>query len=53
MVKNRQLGNQEIISMEEYLNKRRRIREIEEQKTGKSGSEDKKSSALFIAELYV
>lgn len=46
MQQGKQHNNQEIISMEEYLNKRQEIRERETKKK-------KKSPAFMLAELYV
>lgn len=42
---------QEVISMEEYLNKRQRIRESENKK--KPGKGRQKSPVWMLAELYV
>lgn len=43
-------GSQEIISLEEYLNKRQKIKEKE---TGKERKKTEKSPAWMWAELYV
>ena len=46
--------DQEIISIEEYLYKRKKIKEQEEQQLSVYGSSIKeKSSALMLAELYM
>lgn len=46
--------NQEIISIEEYLNKRKKIKEREERKrTAKIMPYREKSSAFIWAELYM
>lgn len=42
---------QEVISMEEYLQKRRKIRECEEEQMALKSS--KKSPAWLMAELYI
>lgn len=42
---------QNVISMEEYLNKRREIREQEQKK--KSNTIQEKSPAMFWTELYI
>ncbi|MEF9942098.1 MAG: hypothetical protein RSA90_06390 [Lachnospiraceae bacterium] len=46
-------NNQEIISMEEYLSKRQRIREKEQQRNCKRGITKETSAAVMLAELYV
>lgn len=44
----------EIISIEEYLNKRQKIRESEAGKTkGRAEYFNEKSSGLLLAELYI
>ncbi|WP_461810598.1 hypothetical protein [Faecalimonas sp.] len=46
--------NQEIISIEEYLYKRKKIKEREEnQKSSYEIATKEKSSALMLAELYM
>ena len=46
--------NQEIISIEEYLYKRKKIKEQEEQQFSiYENSAKEKSSALILAELYM
>lgn len=44
-------NSQEVISMEEYLNKRQKIREAENKKRPADGQP--KSPAWMLAELYV
>ena len=50
MQKEKNISTQEVISMEEYLNKRQKIRE-QEKFGGRFGEE--KSPAWMMAELYV
>ncbi|WP_461812504.1 hypothetical protein [Faecalimonas sp.] len=47
--------NQEIISIEEYLYKRKKIKEQEQNQrtTYKMVTKEQKSSALMLAELYM
>lgn len=47
--------NQEIISIEEYLYKRKKIKEQEENQKSAYGivKKEQKSSALMLAELYM
>lgn len=52
MQKEKNISTQEVISMEEYLNKRQEIREQEKKRFGGRFSEEK-SPAWMMAELYV
>ena len=50
--KEKNISTQEVISMEEYLNKRQKIREQEKKRFGGRFGEEK-SPAWMMAELYV
>ena len=52
MQKEKNISTQEVISMEEYLNKRQKIREQEKKRFGGRFGEEK-SPAWMMAELYV
>ena len=52
MQKEKNISTQEVISMEEYLNKRQKIREQEKKRFGGRFGEEK-SPAWMKAELYV
>ena len=52
MQKEKNISTQEVISMEEYLNKRKKIREQEKKRFGGRFGEEK-SPAWMMAELYV
>nr|WP_317380162.1 hypothetical protein [uncultured Faecalimonas sp.] len=52
MLTKRRHNPQEVISIEEYLNKRQQIREQEEKKNIPQSSIEK-NSALMLAELYI
>ena len=51
MQKEKNISTQEVISMEEYLNKRQKIREQEKKRFGGRFGEEK-SPAWMMAELY-
>lgn len=53
MLTKRRHNPQEVISIEEYLNKRQQIREQEEKKKNIPQSSIEKNSALMLAELYI
>lgn len=52
MQKEKNISTQEVIFMEEYLNKRQKIREQEKKRFGGRFGEEK-SPAWMMAELYV
>ena len=52
MQKEKNISTQEVISMEEYLNKRQKIREKKKKRFGGRFGEEK-SPAWMMAELYV
>ena len=52
MLKEKYISTKEVISMEEYLNKRQKIREQEKKRFGGRFGEEK-SPAWMMAELYV
>ena len=52
MQKEKNISTQEVISMEEYLNKRQKIRAQEKKRFGGRFGEEK-SPAWMMAELYV